>query len=355
MASQISVDEVAHGPSSATIVTQPQSATASRITWIDVARGLAIILIVMHHARDYALIAIPVQSGDMLRWAYIEPLLVHVRLPLFFTLSGAVAFGLRSGRSPFRPRRALSLMAVYFAWSLVMLALVPAWPGDGWYAVGGRELGMLLSGVSVLWYLWALTIAFSLTAITWRVPAWVVLATACIVAAIVGQHHASSGATWRQVAFYLPLYIFGARYSGALLSLSAWRNLRAIGILAALYTMLLNPLIIFPGAELLRSAAGAALGIVASSSLAVSYPTLAHRFAWLGQRTLPIYVLHFPIIAWMGCAAIRALPVLPRPVEKLVLLPALTGAAVAASLLCWAFLCRMGLSWTLAMPGRRTL
>ncbi len=354
LADQIAIEAIALAPKEPIVTAEELTVSASRITWIDVARGLAIILIVMHHARDYALIAIPVHSSDMMRWAYVEPLLVHIRLPLFFTLSGALAFGLGKGSdTKIKSRRALSLTAVYFAWSLVMLGIVPLWPGDGWYFVGTKELAMLLTGQSVLWYLWALVVAFSVTAVTRSLPAWMMLAGACIVAALFGQHHAASGETWRQVGFYLPCYMFGARYGGALLRLAAWRNLRAIGFLTILYMLLLNPLFAVPGADLVRSGAGAALGIIASSALVAAYPVAASRFAWLGQRTLPIYVLHFPIVAWLGCAAVRLLPVFPRPVELVLLLPTLTGATVTASLLCWTLLCRLGLSWTLAIPGRR--
>ncbi len=357
MANEIRIDPAASDQLSGLIAEKGdrvEASVASRITWIDVARGLAIILIVAHHARDYVLIAIPVQPGDWIRWAYIDPLLTHIRLPLFFTISGALAFGLGSRqRTTAKLRRTLLLTTIYLLWSLVMLAIIPLWPGDDWYPVGISEVLSVLRGDSVLWYLWALVVAFAVTAITRKLPASIVVAGACLFAMAFGQYHAGSGGVWKQVALYLPLYMAGARYPEALLRLAGSRNSRIIGGLSAIYFLSLNPLIHFPGLEILRNAAGAMFGIVAASLFAAAWPACAERFARLGQRTLPIYVLHFPIIAWLGCALFRMQPAMPRPLGLLIILPVLTAAALTLSLLLWQMFHLMGLSWTLAMSRRQ--
>lgn len=141
-----------------------------RIDWIDCARGAALILIVMHHARDYALALLP-PAGELFRWAYIDPFLIHIRLPLFFTLSGMLAWGLQScQKNGYNFKRPISLAIVYLAWSVIMLAVIPTWPNDQWRLAGIEDVGGILIGSSVLWYLWALPLAFFFAFVTRTLP-----------------------------------------------------------------------------------------------------------------------------------------------------------------------------------------
>lgn len=347
------LDRVA-GDDPAGTVADMRASDKTRVTWIDVARGIAIILIVMHHARDYTLIAIPPHPGDVLRWAYVEPLLVHIRLPLFFTLSGALAFGLSSGAGPtVRSRRIIALAIVYLVWSLLMLMLVPAWPDDRWFAPTGNDIVGLLHGASVLWYIWALAIAFAFTSLTRKLPAPLVLICACAISVGVAFPLPDAVGNWERLARYLPLYVLGARYGRNMLVMAQWRNMRAIALILAIYCLLLNPDLAVPGLTLLHDAAGATLGIAGSAWAAATWPGFTARFAWLGQRTLPIYVFHFPLIAWLGCAVVDMAPFAHRPLALLLLLPALVAGTIGISLLLWLGLNRLGLAWTLAMPPRR--
>jgi fucose 4-O-acetylase-like acetyltransferase len=321
-----------------------------RIAWIDCARGAAIILIVMHHARDYALVRLP-PVGELLRWAYIDPFLIHIRLPLFFTLSGMLAWGLQSHRkNGFNFRRPISLAMVYLAWSVIMLAVIPTWPNDHWTPVSLQDFLGILIGESVLWYLWALPLAFFFAFITRALPPAAALMLACILGYLLVQYGPGFGGSFRALGHYLPFYILGARYAEAIVAIAQWRNLRGSALLVAIYLLLLDPRFNSFGVDILRGTLGAAAGLVIAMWATEKWPKGSAKMGWLGQNTLPIYVLHFPIIAFLGSAAVRHWSLGPRSLDNLLFSPTLTAATIALSLALFAGIERAGLGWTLLKP-----
>ena len=318
-----------------------------RIGWIDCARGAAIIFIVMHHARDYALVLLP-PVGEFFRWASIDPLLVHIRLPLFFTLSGMLAWGLKSRRkNSLNFKRSMSLAIVYLAWSVVMLAIVPTWPNDQWRPAGLQDFLGILIGASVLWYLWALPLAFFFAFVTRALPSAVALTIACILGYLLMQYGKSLGGSFKSFGHYLPFYILGARYAYAVPYIARWRTLSGSAILVAIYLLLLDARINSIGVDMLRGLLGVGIGLLAAMWVTETWPAGSAKLGWLGRRTLPIYVLHFPIIAFLGCAAIRHWSLGPRGLDNLLFSPVITGTTIALSLMLLAMIERAGLGWTL--------
>lgn len=318
-----------------------------RVAWIDCARGAAIILIVMHHARDYALVRLP-PAGELMRWAYIDPFLVHIRLPLFFALSGMLAWGLQSHRkNGINVRRPISLAMVYLAWSVIMLAVIPSWPNDQWRPVDLREIWGILIGGSALWYLWALPLAFAFAFLTHTLPAAAALTLSCVLSYLLTQYGPRLGGSFSALGHYLPFYILGARYANAIIAIAQWRNLRGAALLVTIYLLLLDPRITAIGIDTLRGMLGVGIGLVLAMLVTEKWPTFSEKLGWLGRRTLPIYVLHFPIIAFLGSAAIRHWAVGPRSLDNLLFSPTITAVTIALSLAVFAMIERAGLGWTL--------
>ena len=328
----------------------PVEGTRKRVEWIDVARGFAIILIMFHHSRDYALALLPPRSTDIMRWAYIDPLLVHVRLPLFFAISGMVAFGLSSRKMDRIPsRRTAALAAVYIGWSIAMAFIIPAWPNDEWRAPDVGVLADILRGGSVLWYIWALILAHFFTSSTIRLPVPVAVGASCLIGMCLVRYEGELGGAFGPLGHYLPLYVAGARCGAILTRLSALSGIWHVSLVIAAYVLRLNGAVAFLGKRLALDFCGAAAGIVAASQIARKWSACVAPLTWLGRRTLPVYVLHFPIVALLGCAAIRAGSLESRATMLLLFLPLLTFSTLALSLVAFLLAERAGLSWAFAM------
>jgi fucose 4-O-acetylase-like acetyltransferase len=97
---------------------------ASRLKWIDYARGIAIMLVCYRHVYEGSKEAgIPVKDYNFLEYANIS--LYSFRMPLFFIISGL--FILRSlqkkGIKQYIEGRARTILYPYFLWGILQLTL----------------------------------------------------------------------------------------------------------------------------------------------------------------------------------------------------------------------------------------
>jgi peptidoglycan/LPS O-acetylase OafA/YrhL len=153
----------------------------------------------------------------------------------------------------------------------------------------------------------------------------------------------------------LPFYLLGFRYPKVFID----DNRPPRGSIAAF--ALVTAAVAWSGisavlADALLDLAGLGVGMALAKQLPKRLPTLVGPLGWVGRRTLPIYVLHFPIIAAVGVATVRLLGPLPmnHPLV-LVYAPALAAGAVAASLLLHSVLQRIGGGWMFALGGKRRI
>ncbi|HEX7852722.1 MAG TPA: acyltransferase [Sphingobium sp.] len=328
-----------------------------RVEWIDVAKGLAIILIVMHHARDYALSLIPPSLDHPIRWVTIDPLFYYIRLPLFFLLSGMLASGTLSsgdGTPHYNVGRVLRLTGVYLLWSVPLLLLIPDWPYDSWHAPVPGAFVNLLRGGTVLWYLWATAMAFGLGWASRRLPPLSAVMFATITGVALHMWGGVLGGSFGALGRCLPYYILGIRYPFALLWLARRRGLAGLLLLACGYGIAMS---VFPrssGLDAVREILGICLAVVGIGWATERWPRAASRFSWLGRRTLPIYIFHFPILTFLGSAAVRHGRLLTHwPPTIWLFLPLLSAVGLTLSLGLFAVLRWLGLGWMLAMPRRR--
>jgi len=331
------------------------------VPWIDIAKGVAIALVVLHHSLQfleaYGWVPGPLQRADTG--------LTTMRMPLFFAVSGLLAT--RAVRTlPFARlwrKRLLLLVYLYVLWGLiraVWFSFVP-WPLeplDPW-------MQFLLSPVqpwSGLWYLYALVLYSALAWAMRGIPVWAQLAIggAFSAAFASGLIQLGTGYTWRSIGTYFFFFLLGMHGRSLLLRWAGRVGWFTGGAVLAVYGALAFALVLVPSS--VRWAATlpiAVLGVTAGVALAVMLsrvPVLGGAVQSLGARTLPVYVLHVLVIS----ALTPLIPVAILPTAAVAAVVAVV--AIAVSLVVHVALGRVpgvftlppGLRPARAHPGTRT-
>lgn len=155
------------------------SVDASRVVWVDAAKGLAVVGVVLLHASHW--LGVIGGSSPVAEWIVAR---LVVPLPVLFFVSGVVARAAVHAPQSLR-RRLTTLFWLFVLWQPVVLGyrlLGGATLGDG-VDLGGEVLRTLVSPLrpnGELWYLWALAVHLVLARLTRRVPTAVVLAVAAV-------------------------------------------------------------------------------------------------------------------------------------------------------------------------------
>lgn len=325
---------------------------SGRQAWIDLAKGIGIVLVVAGHT------GIP-----PLATKYV----CAFHMPLFFFLSG-----LLYRRRPFAEvvsRRARTLLVPYLAFSLVGFIIYDGIIAHRWLGMShyGRELLGVLYGtpggpyelmVFPLWFLLSLFLAqgmFSLVLLASRDRPVRIVALGSALAALGflnGQtlHLAMpwSAASALVGTLFVALGYACRGHMGRISALSAWRKLIGVSLLAAivLATALRNePVIMAHGSYgtiplFLLGAISGILMIVLLSMLIEQVRQAAARYApgavftvlmYLGRNTLIILAMHVPVAAlaphWLAYA-----PSLPNPTLGAIAVKLLAGLLLLASI-----------------------
>lgn len=326
----------------------------ARLAWADVARGGAMVLVVLAHVLQLMGV-----GGWSLGWLDTANLyLTAIRMPLFFLIAGLFAASAitRTWGGLWRSRLAL-LVYVYLVWSVIRalwFSVVP-WP------LGAEIppwLALLLAPVwptSGLWFLFALVLYLVLARASVRVPAAVVLGGAGALSLLAAANLVPTGGNgvWRSVAMYLFFFVLGARLPTVWRAWAArpgWApavaGVAVIPVAVLLYT--LSPAAIDPLARVLLSTVCVAACLPIAAAIArvgwLAAPLLA-----VGRRTLPIYVTHTLLLAVL-------VPLVPVGLVPAALAAGvLTAAAVLLSLGLFALLGRFGGIYSLPGPWARSL
>lgn len=332
--------------------------THQRVQWADLAKGVCILLVVLHHVTSkHYLGLVPADLGWLGQaWLGVNEALKPVRMPLFFLISGL--FAANALHRPWRDvaRRMTGPYYTYVVWLLVLAVVFSV---ERTLAMNrtqdARELLLDLVWASTgLWFLYALAVYFTVSKLLVRVPAgWVLTGTAVL----------SGAASWLpvdevnrwSVLVHLVHFVAGSRFPDLVRALGA---ARAPGLLPALTLAL-------AGASLAAHAAGAPrsvdllllslVGVPWGVRCAVALSRMRRTsgvLSWLGRRTLPVYVLHMPVLALVHHAPVELLGGEGPGAPLLVLgYPALvTGAVVVACLGLHTGLVRAGLGFLFTLP-----
>lgn len=276
---------------------------ARREDWADSARGLCILLVVLGHAAGmYGVLSADIPTWVSNVWNTIVMAFKPIRVPLFFLISGYFAHRAiqRPWRHSFRSRVAQNLY-LYVLW-VALLGLFfnsvirPQFGGVDytWQGVWAQ----LLNIVSHPWYLYALGVYFVVAKVMarqrWK---WVASGSAAAL-------YLASGQVWlplpANLCSGLVFFLIGA-YWPELVRLMAYRlkAKRLVGLVAAYLAMALVVRALgiseISGVMLVLSM----LAVPASVAIFAHFReegSLTRGLRWIGRRTLPVYVMHFPLL-----------------------------------------------------------
>jgi len=312
----------------------------SRVDWVDAAKGIAIFMVALAHAVQWA--TITGLAPDI--WNRINLLFIVFRMPLFFLASGLFAGSViaRGWRDLWRSRLSLLVWALLL-WSVVRFAFFSVIPNP----TGMDEtnpVDLLLTPLrpsNGLWFLYALTLFFvAMKLMRGRVDWRIQLAGATVLSIWFFARADTGNIAWNGIGRYFVFFVIGCMFRDRIVRFVEKRGplsgiafgiafvVLAVGILA-----LDGRVPFITGALIITSVFAIAAGLILARFLS--------GFKWmswltyLGRNTLPVYVLHVLLVSGITSLLLmaagqgwlqRLAPVLP---------PLIAATAVAASLGIW--------------------
>lgn len=369
---RIIVSPLHHAPTAPAATGATESTAGAprpRLVWADAAKGLCILLVVLHHSTVKHLPSVlPAELGAVGEaWLALTAALKPIRMPLFFLLSGLFAAGaLRRPWAQVLTARVLTPYWVYAVWLgviAVVFSLERTMVTNRTQGVGDL-LGDLVFASTGVWFLYALAVYFLLAKalLRWDLR-WVVAGSAALAVSVSGLPMAA--ANREAVLVHFVYFLVGARLPELVHRLSSWRavptSALVVGYAGAVAgsAALEVPLSVEVTA---LSLLGVPLAVRVARATA-GLPRVGAAVATLGRRTLPVYVLHMPLLALVhhlpGPAA--ALDALATPAGStgtvlgglaVAVYPLLVTAVVtAASLGLHRLLVGLGLAGLFTLPG----
>ena len=265
-----------------------------RIAWIDHAKGLCIVLVVMLYAVEMAEHAAGEEGWLRHFVSFAKPF----RMPDFFLLSGLLlSFSIAQDWRTYLDRKVFHFAYFYVLWLAILVAFESPWIAAkaGWAGVGELYLESLVRPYSLLWFIYLLPVFFLATRLMRRASAVLVW----LLAATLQAAQLDTGfKVFDRFAMYYVFFYTGyaaaplifdlaervrARPALALAGLGAWALLDAWLVLAGHAGL--------PVVSLALALLGAA-AVVAIAALLCARPAAA-PLAHCGRHSLAIYLAFF--------------------------------------------------------------
>ncbi|MEO3745058.1 pyridoxal-phosphate dependent enzyme [Plantactinospora sp. B5E13] len=340
-------------------------AAGQRAEWADVAKGVCIILVVLWHVVVKHYLQVDWHLGVPLPgvWGTFGEQLLPLRMPLFFTISGVFAANAltRPWRVAARSRIA-GFLYLYAIWLLIhttVFAAAPGLPTERATSPLGL-LEQLTITPSNLWYLYALALYFAFAKAVRRIPWPAVLAAAALLSMVTAagllDTPGNRGGFYQNLVFFLGgLYL--KPYVQRWAATATDRRLRwtFAGYAGAAAGMAVAGAQRWFGVWLVVSVLAVAFGITAAVRV-TRWPRISGPLSALGRQTLPIYLIHMPLLAVVHHLLVGPLSELSPAGQVVVAIEypiVLTVVLLAACLAVHRGLTAARAGWLFALPRRR--
>lgn len=322
----------------------------ARVGWTDVAKGVCIILVVLWHVVTKHAIEVDGSGAITDAWATLNAQLLPLRMPLFFLISGMFAgSAVTSPTSTSWRRRAGRLAAVYVIWVVIQTFVLALTPGfDTARAENGWQLlAQLTISPTNLWYLLALAVYLLIARVVRHVPTAVVLPVAFVVAAVGAAGLIPDLGNLWQLVQNLFFFLAGLRLRSVIERFAAASGAFRTLMLGGAYVAGVGVVGVlgmrqWPGIWPLLAIVAVAFGIAGCALFDRHVGVIARPLRWVGQRTLPIYVIHMIPLALID-GALRGTGWIATPAVEVVWPIVFTAVIIAICLAVHAGLVRLGL------------
>jgi fucose 4-O-acetylase-like acetyltransferase len=263
-----------------------------RIEWLDLARGIGIVLVVAGHA-ERGLTAAGIARGP--GWHVFDLGLYTFHMPLFMVLAGLnVPGSLRRGRDEFLTGKLWTIAWPYVLWSLVQGVLMVELSGmTNGHADWSGLMTIAWRPISPFWFLYALMVYMAVVAaIGIRARVLVPLA----VAGVVASAFIDGDSIGHQLCYQAVFFVAGVLAAGRIKALRPPTALVLLPLTAALWWAAFRIMPLSGTTPYLEPAAVpaacAGIGFVLALSRLLAQGALRPLLVGLGQASMTIYVMH---------------------------------------------------------------
>jgi uncharacterized membrane protein YcfT len=267
---------------------------AGRIDWVDYAKGICIIMVVMMHS----VLGVEAAAGQT---GFMHPLVAFAkpfRMPDFFLLSGLfLAVVIDRDWRTYLDRKVVHFAYFYLLWVTIQFGFkAPSFAAEaGWAHAGLMYLQAFIEPFGTLWFIYLLPVFFVVTKLTRRVPPLLIFG----IAAALEAAHIATG--WTVIDEFCSRFVYF--YAGYLFAdvVFAWSDrARARPGLAlaglALWAVINGGLVVSGFSE--WPLISLALGLAGAGAI-ITMGTLLARMQWLnflrycGEHSIVIYLAFF--------------------------------------------------------------
>ncbi len=320
------------GNSTAAMVARPPAAAADRVDWVDYAKGICIVMVVMMHS----VLGVEAAAGQTGFMHYVVEFARPFRMPDFFLISGLfLSRVIDRDWCLYLDRKVMHFGYFYVLWVTIQFGFkAPAFAAEqSWIHVGYLYLESFIEPFGTLWFIYLLPVFFVVTKATLRAPPLAIWACA----AALEMAHISTG--WTVIDEFAARFVYF--YSGYLFAAQVFKlsdRARAHPAMAltalALWALGNGGLVHFglsdwPGVSL-------ALGLTGACAI-ITIGVLLARRQWLdfiryfGEHSIVIYLAFF-----LPMAATRTLLLKTGVIDDIGAMSVIvTIAGVIGSVLIW--------------------
>jgi len=306
--------------------------SATRIDWVDYAKGICIVMVVMMHS----VLGVELAAGETGFMHVAVMFAKPFRMPDFFLISGLfLALVVDRDWRTYLDRKVVHFAYFYVLWVTIQFGFkAPGFAAEhGWTNVGYEYLLSFIEPFGTLWFIYLLPIFFVVIKLTRRVPAILIFG----VAVLLESAHVATG--WTAIDEFCArlVYIYsGYIFADTIFALSdRARSHPALALAGLAAWALVNGSLVASGVSELPIIS-LALGLAGACAI-VTMGTLLARMQWLnflrfcGEHSIVIYLAFF-----LPMATTRTLLLKTGIIHDIGLISLIvTVAGVAGALVIW--------------------